>query len=190
MITANISAYLCLKQLSEYKTVKRKGIEHQRKQPRFDLVSLAGYWPVLDSLKNYQGKIFLNMIPTDKNENRKQDGTTPEYYLQVTPAKSKSINFSGVRFQYQDGKETVFASGEPSTQPKLKGGVVNPMYSRKDDAFLFLFSNDMQVLEILIVSNGRLLIDAYRKQLADGYFSDVLSTLRNQAKPVSSYNRL
>lgn len=59
MITANISAYLCLKQLSEYKTVKRKGIEHQRKQPRFDLVSLAGYWPVLDSLKIIRAKYSL-----------------------------------------------------------------------------------------------------------------------------------
>ena len=72
MITANISAYLCFKQLPEYKTVKRKGVKTPRKQPRFDLVSLAGYWSALDNLKNYQGKVFLNMIPTDKNENRKQ----------------------------------------------------------------------------------------------------------------------
>lgn len=190
MITANISAYLCFKQLPEYKTVKRKGVEAPRKQPRFDLVSLAGYWPALDNLMNYQGKVFLNMIPTDKNENRKQDGTTPEYYLQVTPAKSKAINLSGVRFQYQDGKGTAFASGEPSDQPKLKGGIINPMYKQKDDAFLFMFSNDMQTLEILIVSNGRLLIDAYRKQLADGYFNSVLSILRNQAKPVFPYNKM
>ncbi len=190
MITANISAYLCFKQLPEYKTVKRKGVKTPRKQPRFDLVSLAGYWSALDNLKNYQGKVFLNMIPTDKNENRKQGGTTPEYYLQVNPAKIGSINFSGVRFQYQDGKETAFASGEPSDQPKLKGGVINPMYKQKDDAFLFMFSNDMQTLEVLIVSNGRLLIDAYRKQLADGYFNSVLSILRNQAKAVFPYNKM
>lgn len=190
MITANISAYLCFKQLPEYKKVKRKGVETPRKQPRFDLVSLAGYWPALDNLKNYQGKVFLNMIPTDKNGNRKQDGTTPEYYLQVTPAKSKAINLSGVRFQYQDGKETAFASGEPSDQPKLKGGIINPMYNQKDDAFLFMFSNDMQTLEILIVSNGRLLIDAYRKQLADGYFNSVMLILRNQAKTVFPYNKM
>ena len=109
MITPNISAYFLFEQLPEYKNVTRKGCTEPRKQPRFDLVAVAGYWEALDKLKNYKGALFFNLIPTDKNEYRKQDGTTPEYYLQCTPAKSKAINFSGIRFQYADGKQTLFA---------------------------------------------------------------------------------
>lgn len=184
MITANITAYLCMEQLPELKNVTRKGITTPRKQPRFDLMAFAGYWDALDKLKNYKGQLYFNLIPTDKNEYRKQDGTTPEYYLQCTPAKSKAINFSGIRFQYEAGKETVFASGEPSDREKLTSGVINPMYKQRNDAFLFIFSKDMERLEILIVSNGRTLIDAYRKQLSMGGMNEILNSLRNQAKTV------
>lgn len=185
MITPNIAAYLCLKQLPEYKNVTRKGTTSPRRQPRFDLVSMIGYWAVLDRLKNHRGQIFFNLIPTDKNQYRKQDGTTPEYYLQFTPPKSKSVNFSGIRFLYQDGKETTFASGEPSDKPKLKGGVVNPMYEQRADGFLFIFSPDMQTLEVLIVTDGRSMIDAYRKQLSIGGLNELLGELRRQAKSVN-----
>jgi hypothetical protein len=136
-------------------------------------------------LKNYKGQLYFSLIPTDKNEYRKQEGTTPEYYLQCTPAKSKTINFSGIRFQYSDGKETTVASGEPSDRQKLKTGANNPMYDQRNDGFLFLFSKDMQTLEILIIAEGRLLIDSYRKQLSLGGFDEVLQQLRQQAKEVN-----
>lgn len=182
MIAATISAYLCFEQLPEYKTVTRKGVTTQRKQPRFDLVSICGYWEALENLKNYRGLLFMNLIPTDKNEYRKQDGTTPEYYLQCTPAKSKAINFSGIRFLYNDGKETLFASGEPSDRAKLKGGVDNPMYAQRNDGFLFLLTPDMERMEILVIQGGRHLIDAYRKQLSCGGFDEVLNEMRRNAK--------
>ena len=186
MTTATISAYLCMRQLNEYKNVTRKGVTAPRKQPRYDLTLMAGYWSSLDALKNYKGRIFFNLIPTESNQYRKQDGTVPEYYLQVMPAKSKSINFSGIRFQYQDGKKLMFASGEPSKEKELKGGVVNPMYENRNDGFLFLFSNDMEQLEIIIIENGRTLIDAYRKQLSLGGLDKHLEQLRKQAKVVTS----
>ena len=146
------------------------------------MTAIAGYWEALDKIKNYKGILFFNLIPTDKNEYRKQDGTTPEYYLQCTPAKSKAINFSGIRFLYADNKQSIFASGEPSNREILTGGVRNPMYKQKNDAFLFLFSMNMQKLEILVIEGGRLLIDAYRKQLSLGGFNEALEQLRNQAK--------
>ena len=186
MTTATITMYMCLRQLSEYKNVTRKGVTAPRKQPRYDLTLMAGYWPSLDKLKNYKGKIFFNLIQTEQNQYRKQDGTVPEYYLQIQPAKSKCINFSGIRFQYQNGKKLMFASGEPSMDKVLKGGVVNPMYENRNDGFLFLFSDDMQQVEIIIVENGRTLIDAYRKQLSLGGLDRHLDELRKQAKSVIS----
>ena len=186
MTTATISAYLCMRQLEEYKNVTRKGVTTPRKQPRYDLTLMAGYWSSLELLKNYKGRIFFNLIPTESNQYRKQDGTVPEYYLQVVPAKSKSINFSGIRFQYQDGKKLMFACGEPSMEKILKGGVTNPMYDNRNDGFLFLFSDDMEQVEIIIVENGRTLIDAYRKQLSIGGLDKHLEQLRKTAKMVSS----
>ncbi len=182
MITISPVLYMRLEQLPEYKNVTRNRVTTPRKQPRFDLVACAGYWEPLDKLKNHKGQIFFNLIPSDKNEYRKQGGTTPEYYLQVTPAKSKSINFSGVRFLHEEGKEKLFASGEPSKQATLKGGVINPMYARREDGFLFIFSKDMQTLEVIVVENGNTLIDAYRKQLACGGLDGILASMRKQAK--------
>lgn len=182
MVTISPVLYMRLEQLLEHKNITRKGVTTPRKQPRFDLVACAGYWEPLERLKNYRGEIFFNLIPSDKNEYRKQGGTTPEYYLQVTPAKSGSINFSGVRFLYEEGKEKLFASGEPSKQAKLKGGVINPMYARREDGFLFIFSKDMQTLEVIVLEGGGTLIDAYRKQLSCGGLDDILVSMRKQAK--------
>lgn len=188
MKAAKISAYLSLEQLPEMKTVTRKGITTPRKQPRYDLVSMYGCWGALERLRNHKGQIFMNLIPTEKNENRKQDGTTPEYYLQCTPARSKAVNFSGVRFLYTDKKESAFASGEPCNQPRLKSGIDNPMYDQRNDGFLFLFSPDMERLEILIISGGRSLIDAYRRQLSVGSFDEELEVMRGNAIPFAEIN--
>lgn len=182
MSTASISMYMCLRQLDEHKNVKRNGVTAPRKQPRYDLTLIAGYWSSLDKLKNYKGKIFFNLIPTELNQYRKQDGSVPEYYLQIKPAKSKNINFSGIRFQYQDGKKLMFGSGEPSIEKVLKGGIENPMFENRNDGFLFLFSDNMEQVEIIIIENGRTLIDAYRKQLSLGGLDKHLEQLRKLAK--------
>lgn len=179
-----VAMYLCLKQLPELKNITRKGVTKPRKQPRYDLCLSYGDWNALNKLKNSKGELFFNLIPSDKNGARKRNDTTPEYYLQCTPSKSKAINFSGVRFLYSDNCINIFASGEPSPLPRLAGDVVNPMYERRNDGFLFIFGGKMATLEILIIDNGRSLIDKYRKQLATGYFNELLTKLREQAKPV------
>lgn len=177
--------YLCLKQLPEMKSITKKGVTKPRKQPRYDLCFAHGNWNVLNRLKNNKGELFFNLIPSDKNAHRKRNNTTPEYYLQCTPSKSKAVNFSGIRFFYSNNCRTVFASGEPSLLPKLAGNVANPMYERRNDGFLFIFSDNMETLEILVVDNGRAFIDTYRRQFAMGHFDEVLTKLREQEKPIS-----
>ena len=180
-----VSMYLYLKQLPELKNVTRNNVTKPRKQPRYDLCFTHGNWSVLDKLKNNKRKLFFSLIPSDKNAHRKRNDTTPEYYLQCTPSKSKAVNFSGIRFLYSNNRRTVFASGEPSLLPKLAGNVVNPMYERRNDGFLFIFSDNMETLEILVVDNGRSFIDTYRRQFAMGHFDEVLTKLREQEKPIN-----
>ena len=57
------------------------------------------------------------------------------------------------------------------------------MYNQRNDGFLFLFSQDMGRLEILIIDGGRNLIDAYRKQLSYGGFDEILNEMRRNATP-------
>lgn len=180
-----VAIYLYLKQLTELKNVTRKGVTKPRKQPRYDLCFARGNWNALNKLKNNKEELFFNLIPSDKNGHRKQNDTTPEYYLQCTPSKSKAINFSGIRFLYSDNCRTMFAIGEPSPLLKLTGNVVNPMYEYRSDGFLFTFSDNMETLEILVINNGRSLIDTYRKQLAMSHFDEVLTKMRGQIKPIS-----
>lgn len=186
MITANISAYYCFRQLDKYKNVRYKGVIGPRKQPRYDLTLHLGYWESLENIKSAKGEVYFNLLSTDTNENRKQEGTTPDYYLQCRPPKSQSVNFSGIRFVYNEDEKPIYGSGEPSDQPKLKGGVVNPLYKNCKDGFLFIFSDDMEQLEILVINEGRSLIDAYRKQLSLGGFDAKLDEFRKQAKVYST----
>lgn len=180
-----VAMYLHLKQLPELKNITRNKVANPRKQPRYDLCFNYGNWDALDKLKNNKGELFFNLIPSDKNAYRKRNDTTPEYYLQCTPSKTKAINFSGIRFLYSENCRTMFGSGEPNPLPKLTGDVINPMYEYHNDGFLFIFSDNMETLEILVVNNGRSFIDTYRKQLAMGHFDDMLTKLREQEKPIN-----
>ncbi len=181
MNAAKFAAYLHFEQLQELKTVKRNGTVEPRKHPRYDLVAMAGYWPALDKLKTRDGKVYFNLVPSDKNRNRQQGGTAPDYYLQCNPAKMGSVNFSGVRFYTDEGRLTSVASGEPYDKEKLRSGMPNPMYEQRKDGFLFLFSDDRERLEVLVLEDGLRFIDAYRKQLYFGEFDDILNDMRRQA---------
>ena len=210
MISSHIAAYLRLEQIPDTRDTalppghpRRKHPE--RKIPRFDLPAITGCWPPLDRLKTRAGYLYFYLIPTDKVAARSKGRTTPAYFLQCTPAGSKTVNFSGVRFERSaaavgkmkeiEGKVAIpdpaapprfiYASGEPPQTEHLRQGVGNPMYGRRGDAFLFLYSEGMRVLEVLIVTDGRPLIDEYRHQLANGDLNDVIEALRAQARRVS-----
>jgi hypothetical protein len=209
MISTNIAAYLRLEWLPESPVdflPDRSGVAPaSRKTPRFDLTAMAGCWPPLDRLKTRAGYLYFYLIPTDKVAARSKGRTTPSYFLQCTPAGSKTVNFSGVRFERAAAavgklKEIegnvilsdpaapprfIYASGEPPQAEHLRQGIRNPMYGRRGDAFLFLFSEGMRALEVLIVTDGRALIDEYRRQLANGDLNDVIEALRAQARSVT-----
>ena len=186
MIAANIIAYLELYQLPE-DIKRRNGIKTGAKIPRYDLYRIAGYYQALERIKNRKGQIYFNLIANDRNPNRRRDGSTPEYYLQTRQPKVGAINFTGLRHLYINGKMSQYASGEASMQPILKGGVENPFFDCRNDGYLFLISPDEQKIEVLIIENGRLLIDSYRKQLYLGGFDEVLQSLQEQAKPIFNY---
>lgn len=56
-----------------------------------------------------------------------------------------------------------------------------------NDGYLFVANDDMTVIELFIIENGRNLISAYYQELIDGTFNSEMQQLRNQAKPFFDY---
>lgn len=157
----------------------------ERKIPRFDLCSINGIWSGYEHLKNSKGIVYLNLIPSDKNPNRKTDGAVMEYYLQTRPQYCKgSFNLTGLRLMQDTEENQWICSGEPSTEYKLKSGDVNPLFLERNDGFVFILDKDLQWLELWVISDQRLLIDGYRKAFELGTYDYYLTQIRSTAKDV------
>ena len=63
---------------------------------------------------------------------------------------------------------------------KMKNGEPNPMLPFADDGFLFISTPDFTAIEILIITNGRYLIQGYLKMLANGAYNEALKAMREQ----------
>lgn len=157
----------------------------ERKTPRFDLRRYNGFWTGFERIKTKKGEVYLNLIPSDKNPNRKTDGAVMEYYAQMRPQSCKSsFNLSGLRLmQDMEGKQWI-CSGEPSTEIRLRTGDPNPLYDERNDGFVFILDKDFQWLELWVITDQRLLIDGYRKAFELGTYDAALQTIRNTAKDV------
>jgi hypothetical protein len=84
--------------------------------------------------------------------------------------------------------ETLIGYGEPPQTKELKdrkkGSKPNPFFENREDGYLFLIAPDNNTIEILIVPNGRYVIQGVAKQLEDGQFNEALKQMRDTAKPM------
>jgi len=173
--------FSCYVKLERRQSIKKDGAIS--KTPRYVVTVKAGYFKPLTAIKNADGEIVMYYQSNkDCNQNSKS-----ETRLQC----KGSINFSSV---YLDGLkigEMLIGYGEPQRGKMLKpqkgkGGKMiereNPFFENQEDGYLFLISPDEKTIEILIVPQGRMLIQGYAKMLADGKLNEVLNTLRKSAK--------
>ncbi|KAA6344874.1 hypothetical protein EZS27_007520 [termite gut metagenome] len=165
-------------------------LNKEKKTARYDCTAFAGYYPPLETLKNNKGQLFFYL-----NRSRNDKSTTPEHYLQ---ASKDSMNLTGLFHYWEDGKMSGFCSGYPSTKEIFdnKKKTPNPFYENRNDAFLFIIYWDKEAqepiptptaIEMIVLQNTKVLIDAYRKQLMLGGFDEELNMLRGQAKPIFKY---
>ncbi len=177
------ASYMLFKR--DHSQVKRGGVMVDRKTPRYNLQAVAGYWSGTDKLRTSKGEIYLNLIPKDKDHSLSAD--SPEYRLQVRPATNKtSINLTGLRLEFMDDTELVFASGEPLQSQQYKNEV-NPLYEERMDGFLFVLSKEPQraeVLEMFVLSGEQPLIDAHRKRMALGGYNEEIEAIRSAARAI------
>lgn len=119
MIHPDIAFYTLF--LRDNSKVKRGGEWQERKTPKFILDKVNGYWSGYDHLQTKKGEFYLNLIASERNANRKQGSTTPEYYLQCRPSTCKtSFNLSGLRLMQNEEEDYWTCAGEPSQAETLK----------------------------------------------------------------------
>ena len=175
--------YIKLQQLTD--EVKRANkIKVGAKVPRLDCSAMAGYYEGLNCLTSTKGQLKFYLLQTrgliNSNDQRRAG-----FFLMG----DHSINFSSVFMQSFDNSDqsVCYGFGEPNKNPTLKNGLSNPMLPFADDGFLFISNPGFTELEILIITNGRYLIQGYLKMLANGAYNEALKAMREQAKPIFNY---
>lgn len=153
-----------------------------KKTPKFTISAQAGYYPPMEQLKGRDGQISMNLM-----EKLKEGDNVPSMRLQA----KNSLNFTGLKDYFQDGKLSGFAYGYPLDKPTYsKDGKRNPFYEYKEDGFLFIIHTDDKdknnlvpvSIELIVLEGAKVLISAYCKQLVMGGFDDALEALRKQAQ--------
>lgn len=156
--------------------------QNGKKTPKFTIIEQAGYYPPMELLKGRDGQISMNLM-----EKLKEGENVPSMRLQA----KNSLNFTGLKEYFVDGKLSGFAYGYPLDKPTYsKDEKKNPFFEYREDGFLFLIKQDEKesnnqvptCIELVVLEGAKVLISAYCKQLLMGGFEDTLQALRKQAR--------
>lgn len=157
-----------------------------KKTPKYTITAQAGYYPPMELLRGRDGQISMNLM-----EKLKEGDNVPSMRLQA----KNSLNFTGLKDYFQDGKLSGFAYGYPlDKQTYSKDEKPNPFFDYKQDGFLFLIEQDEKAptnlpptsIELVVLEGAKVLISAYCKQLVMGGFDEALQALREQAQKGSA----
>lgn len=152
-----------------------------KKTPKYTIVSQAGFYPPMEQLKGRDGKISFNLM-----EKLKEGNSVPSMRLQG----KNSLNFTGLKDWFIDGKLSGYAYGYPLEKPTYSSNEKpNPFYEYKDDGYLFIVEADKNdqnniiptAIELMVLQDAKVLISAYCKQLIMGGFDEALDMLRKQS---------
>ena len=122
-------------------------------------------------------------------EKLKEGENVPSMRLQA----KGSLNFTGLKEWFENGKLSGFAYGYPSNKPTYsKDNKPNPFYDYRNDGYLFVVHQDQSnpeniiptEIELIVLEGAKVLISSYCKLLVIGGFNEALENLRKQAKPL------
>jgi hypothetical protein len=156
--------------------------QNGKKTPKYTIVAQAGYYPPMEQLKGRDGQISMNLM-----EKLKEGDNVPSMRLQA----KNSLNFTGLKEYFIDGKLSGYAYGYPLDRPTYSNDEKpNPLFDYKDDGFLFVIHTDESdptsivpvAIELIVLEGAKVLISAYCKQLVMGGFDEALQALREQAQ--------
>lgn len=172
MITPNIRYYARLE------------FDPSTKTPKYKVVAQAGYYEPMEQLRGKDGQIAMYL-----QGKLKEGENVPSMRLQAR----RSLNFTGLKEYFKDGRLSGYAYGEPyGKETYSKAKKPNPFYRYKEDGYLFIVHQDQtaqteaerirpKAIELVVLEGAKVLIAAYCKQLVMGGFNEALTLLRKQA---------
>ncbi|QDK82988.1 hypothetical protein EXU85_32025 [Spirosoma sp. KCTC 42546] len=83
-----------------------------------------------------------------------------------------------------------FCFGYPNAKLLLQDGTKNPALSYRHDAYLFICDWQQQVIELIVVQNGKPFIKALYCDLIGGNYDGELRGIRANVRPYYLYNCL
>ncbi len=146
--------------------------------PKYTIIAEVGYYPPMEQLRSKDGQISMYLM-----EKLKEGYNVPSMRLQA----KESLNFTGLKDYFLDGKLSGFAYGYPLDKPTYgKQNKPNPFYDYKEDGFLFKIYQDGKeqiptCFELVVLEGAKRLISSYCKQMVMGGFDEDLEQLRKQA---------
>lgn len=153
----------------------------QGKTPKYTIVEEVGFYPPMEELRSKDNKITMYLI-----EKLKEGSNVPSMRLQA----KGSLNFTGLKEWFENGKLSGFAYGYPYDKPTYSSKAKkNPFYEYRNDGFLFVSCVDdkdpnnllPQSFEMIVIEGARFVISALCKQMQMGGFDEVLNGLRKLA---------
>lgn len=153
-----------------------------KKTPKYTITAQAGYYPPMEEIKGRDGLVSMNLM-----EKLKEGDNVPSMRLQA----KNSLNFTGLKEYFIDGKLSGFAYGYPlEKETYSKDNKRNPFFEYRADGFLFIVHQDEKApdnqvptaIELIVLEGAKVLISAYCKQLVMGGFDEALAALREQAQ--------
>ena len=151
------------------------------KTPKYTITAQVGYYPPMGELVGKDGQISFYL-----KEKLRQGANIPSMFLQA----KNSLNFTGLKEFFKDGKLSGYAYGYPSDKETYgKDGKKNPFWEYRKDVYLFLvYQNENDPhdqtpthIELIVLERAMPINSAYCKQLVMGGFDDKLTDLRKQA---------
>ena len=155
-----------------------------KKTPKYIIIGAAGFYPPMELLRGRDTKVSMNLM-----EKLKEGENVPSMRLQA----KGSLNFTGLKEWFVNGRLSGFAYGYPSNKPTYsKDNKPNPFYDYRNDGYLFVVHQDQSnpenliptEIELIVLEGAKVLISSYCKQLSMGGFDEALTDLRKQAKPL------
>lgn len=155
-----------------------------KKTPKYTIIAQAGYYQPMEKLAGKDGLINLYLM-----EKLREGENVPSMRMQA----KNSLNLTGLKEYFKDGKLSGYAYGYPLDKPTYsKDEKPNPFYEYKQDGFLFVIQQDEHnpenqvptCIELIVLEGAKVLISAYCKQLVMGGFKEALEQLRKQAQPL------
>lgn len=156
------------------------------KSAKYTLTCIWGDYPPLNGLKGRDSMVYMYLLP--KREG--QSSNCPQMHLQA----KGSLNLSGLKDYFINGKLSGFAFGFPPSTPTYSSKAKpNPFYpSYTEDGFLFIVHQDKEAptsaeqqrpdyIELLVLDGCKVLVGSYCQQLMLGGFDEILKALRRDS---------